>query len=767
MKTISRIAYSNDKKNKTRSILIMMSICLTTMLLVIISTVGNGMIRLQKSQAAGSYGSNYGLFVAADASQLKEVNRRAEIDATGTMCTEGIIKGNENGGFVCMDETARKMLPYNKEYELKEGKYPGGTQEIAAGRAFFSEMGYDDVKVGDTVTLDYRAGMQSEYKPEEFVVSGILYDRDEYTIEASYVAFGSQEFYDEHVAENDRQYNIYFTLNDSANVSMNNIDSVIKQIAAACGIEEKNVIVNDLYLQWVLQPSYETIAVCGVLILAIVLFSVVVIYNIFQVGIANKIQEYGKIKALGATKKQMKQLIFREGIFLTFFSIPVGLLLGFLIAKCGFNWLVEQGNLVSTGTDSMGVQNQQVPLFSLPVILLCIFVSFLTVALALRKPMKIVSRISPIEATRYLENAETHKKGKRNGRKNVTVFSMAMANITGNPKRTIGTILTLGLSCALFVIISNYVGNIDTEHEARLSVNHGQFELQLDYSAEYDERYPENNLDTILTDNSLNDSLIEEIKSIPGVTDVMTREIVSVNLNGTRFPAAIVSKKDFDFMRQDGDIGSMDYDQAVKNGEIFFGWSTWMEQDGYAPGESIAFDFENGSGTYTYQGKVRDTPALFVTLYNQQCHSLFISPMSRGAYTVTTVPPSCIHIFSGRRRSLRCIYRVIPIRLILFICQNHATQNQLRGSTSAASRITAKSIAGAVRVYRIYAPRLKYPSQPTVQTNPLVMPKFVFSAPHQRTAAAASRQVSTTTAVPPRAAASSRRSTDSSAAISV
>ncbi len=55
---------------------------------------------------------------------------------------------------------------------------------------------------------------------------------------------------------------------------------------------------------------------------------------------------------------------------------------------------------------------------------------------------------------------------------------------------------------------------------------------------------------------------------------------------------------------KDGDIGSMDYDQAVKNGDIFFGWSTWMEQDGYAPGESIAFDFENGSGTYTYQGKI-------------------------------------------------------------------------------------------------------------------------------------------------------------------
>ena len=30
-----------------------------------------------------------------------------------------------------------KMLPYNKEYELKEGNYPEKAQEIAAGRAFF------------------------------------------------------------------------------------------------------------------------------------------------------------------------------------------------------------------------------------------------------------------------------------------------------------------------------------------------------------------------------------------------------------------------------------------------------------------------------------------------------------------------------------------------------------------------------------------------------------------------------------------------------
>ena len=57
MKIISKIAYSNDKKNKTRSILIMIAICLSTMLLTMISTIGNGIIRLQRENAAETYGT--------------------------------------------------------------------------------------------------------------------------------------------------------------------------------------------------------------------------------------------------------------------------------------------------------------------------------------------------------------------------------------------------------------------------------------------------------------------------------------------------------------------------------------------------------------------------------------------------------------------------------------------------------------------------------------------------------------------------------------
>lgn len=598
MKTISRVAYNNDKNNKTRSILIMIAICLMTVLLTVVGTIGRGIIQLQKESAADIYGSNYGVFSSINDSQLQELQRHAEIDSMGIMRIEGILKGNENGGFVFADKNTRKMLPYNKEYLLKEGAYPEKGNEIAAGEDFFKEQGYNNIEIGDTVTLDYRSGMADKYHKQDFTIIGILFDRENNTVDSSYIVFGSEDFYDSQFTGENHEANVYFTLNAEQQISMNNVEEVLGDLADSCKINKKNLIINNNYLTWILDPNSETIAVCVILILGIILFSIIVIYNIFQTGIAQKIREYGKIKALGATKKQMKQLIFREGILLALPSIPIGLAFGFLVAKGSFHWLIKQGNMVTTG-----MQNREVPLFSVVILLISGIISVLAVMIALRKPMKIVSKISPIEATRYLENSTKRNQGKRKGRKNVSVFSMAMANITGNKKRTLGILLTMGLSCVLFITISNYVGNIDTDYEARRSINHGQFELQLDYALN-DTAYPENNLDTILKVNPLNDKLIDRIKNIPGVTAVKTREVAVAEQSGTKYSISIVSKEDFEKMRWHCDIGNMDYDDAVKNGNVFFGWATGLESNEYSLDQLVSFELENGTGKYAYQGKI-------------------------------------------------------------------------------------------------------------------------------------------------------------------
>ena len=51
MKTITKLAWSNNRKNRTRSVLIMLSIFLTSVLLSAIATFGYGQIRFQSVNA--------------------------------------------------------------------------------------------------------------------------------------------------------------------------------------------------------------------------------------------------------------------------------------------------------------------------------------------------------------------------------------------------------------------------------------------------------------------------------------------------------------------------------------------------------------------------------------------------------------------------------------------------------------------------------------------------------------------------------------------
>lgn len=67
---------------------------------------------------------------------------------------------------------------------------------------------------------------------------------------------------------------------------------------------------------------------------------------------------------------------------------------------------------------------------------------------------------------------------------------------------------------------------------------------------------------------------------------------------------SIVNKEDFEKMRQEGDLGAMDYDEAVKNGDVFFGWSMWMESDGYSLDSPISFELDNGTEKLLYDGNI-------------------------------------------------------------------------------------------------------------------------------------------------------------------
>ncbi len=593
MNTITMVAWSNNKKNKTRSILIMLAVFLSAVLLTVISTSAYGLIHMEKENAAGKYGSDYGIFRSVKPKQLEEMKRHGEFSLTGVTASAGMADVEGVYGLFMSDANYREMS--NLASLLSEGSFPEKENEILAQREFFEVIGYGDVQIGDSVTFPYRADLKHGFEPVEFVVSGFMEVPDTGVPQTVFSAYVSEAFYHAQIAEDDWQYTVSFRLSEDVPITYDSAQEVIEAIAADCGISKQNVSINTMYLLYTLNPGTETLFVCGVTALGIILFSVAVIYNIFQVGIVQNIREYGKIRALGATKKQMKKLIFDEGMFLAACSIPPGILAGYGTAWAGFQWLMKQ----SVQVDG---KMEQVRLFSLPCLLLAAGMAFLTMLLALHRPMKIVSSISPADALRYMESTGTRNAGIRKGRKNLSVWSLAAASIAADRKRTVRTILTMGLSCVLFVVLANCAGNMDPGYDARNYVEKGQFLIELLYSIG-DEAYPENNLDAVLKDNPLNDEMIKQIQAADGVTGVWMRNILLADINGSQEVAEVLTEADFEKKKQGPScMGRLEYEDSLEQNTVYYGWSHFMEDYGYVTGQDISMELQNGTSSVSMTG---------------------------------------------------------------------------------------------------------------------------------------------------------------------
>ena len=56
-----------------------------------------------------------------------------------------------------------------------------------------------------------------------------------------------------------------------------------------------------------------------------------VIYSIFYISSIEKTQEYGRLKVIGATQKQIRCIVQKEGLRLSIVAIPVGIVVGCIL----------------------------------------------------------------------------------------------------------------------------------------------------------------------------------------------------------------------------------------------------------------------------------------------------------------------------------------------------------------------------------------------------------------------------------------------------
>lgn len=609
MKTTTKLAVANLKTNKSRTILISISIMLTTMLLTVIALSGFGVVKEEKVNAGKQYGEHFGGYVRVNDEIYEKMKIHGEFLDVGRMENFASVSLKDADGILSyIDETAQKL----GHVSTSEGTLPVKEDEIAGQKGFFERAGVTNPQIGDKVSLSCRIG-DGEFTTKDFVISGFLAESEANEIRKTYGAYVSETFYENTVPEADRSYNVVFRVKGEEELNEDQMKEKIENLAGELGLDKTQVVINTAYLMWLLDPGLETISICSAIAILVVLFSALVIYNIFYVGIIQKVQEYGKLRALGTTKKQIKSILLKEGMILAGIGAAAGLLLGTLVSNIFFQWLMGEMYKDLSMTDM-----ETVSVFNLPLMLLAAAISFITVYISLRKPMRVAAGISPVEAMRYQEDS-VKGKGTRKGYSAVNVRRLTMSNLARNKKRTLTTIFTMGLSCVMFVVVANVAGNMNAEFDARKQVEKGDFYITLDCALD-DTAYPENNLNHVQQQKLMSEEWLDQIRSIDGVTKVETRKAIRAmreNVNGyeEEMYTWITALSKEDYQKLETERGTIDYDSANKNNEIVFASDYWMDTYGYAIGDKVKLTFYDGD---------REIPMTFTLTGSTEANSLFV-----------------------------------------------------------------------------------------------------------------------------------------------
>ena len=132
--------------------------------------------------------------------------------------------------------------------------------------------------------------------------------------------------------------------------------------------------------------------------------SVFCIKNSFDISITEKIKQYGMLRSIGATKKQIKNNVFYEATILGLIGIPLGLLLGFIASYI----LIIICNILLK--DSLTGGLNMVLSYSVISYIVAILLGIITIYLSALKSARKASKISPIDSIRNSANIKLNSK---------------------------------------------------------------------------------------------------------------------------------------------------------------------------------------------------------------------------------------------------------------------------------------------------------------------------------------------------------------------
>lgn len=550
-KVIHNIANNSLKASRTRNIFTILTITLAISFIIVMGLSTMNYRNYEKQILAKMQDCMY---YNLNEEQINGIKENENVDSV-TLVKQGapIIKNNI------------KMLPSYCEsnqiinlYTITEGKYPINKNEIVIDVALAKDLKVDAI-IGNTIELP---------NGEKFKICGFT---DYGIITSEYDILLSKEYAETGELLKDNLFDALIKVSSDLYIpSREFIKNVLYNIGGENNVDNKYINVNNRYIDSFKVDTNEVITLIA-LSIAILIVSGVVIYSIFYLSVSSRIKDFGQLRCIGMSKKQLRKLIKIEGLKYCKYGIPLGIIIGGIISYFVSPDGYSVGNVIGLS-------------------IVAVVFGVITILISVGKPAKIASQISPIEALRHTSEDVNIKKSKNIHRK-LNVISLGKIGFERNKKKTIITLISLVIGGTLFITGSIFVDSWSFEDYAR----NGQFK-EKEYTIKY---IYENNeeLYNLQKNNSLA-KIEQKLLQILEVEKIEEEKVLNVKLdfNNEKFEDTlqVIEKDKNNIMKKYLEEGTGNYDELVKNNQIYviandlieeaYGWK-------FNVGDKIVFEF--------------------------------------------------------------------------------------------------------------------------------------------------------------------------------
>lgn len=508
MGLLNKLTLKNLKLNKKRTIVTIIGIMLSVALITAVATMYSSMIKSLINYETYEKGHFHVAYYDVPVSEVSTIRNTREV--------ENVYLTNDIG-YAILENSKNESKPYifvkgfTKEslqelsVKLVNGKLPENEDEIVIP-THLKTNGRVVMNIGDNITINVgkRVAINDNYELKQnnpyqgienekimdtelktYKIVGII-ERPASNIEnysAPGYTFitcmneenmkGTVDAYTKYSKKGSKDYlkvtssilNVdeeYFTKlyksgpNDLSESELENLASKIENA------KYKNYTINTYLIDLENNPlNNSTVgslgAIVAIVIVIIIVTSVFCIKNSFDISITEKIKQYGMLRSVGATKKQIKSNVFYEATILGLIGIPLGLLLGFMASYI----LIIISNILLKDMFTNGLK--LVLAYSWVAFAVAIILGILTIYFSAFKSARKASKVSPIDSIRNSSNIKIKAKKVKSPRIIKKVFGIggeiSYKNLKRNKKKYRTTVVSIIVSVSTFIALSFFINS--------------------------------------------------------------------------------------------------------------------------------------------------------------------------------------------------------------------------------------------------------------------------------------------------------------------